>query len=60
MNIKELRKAKGLTQIELAQEVGISLSTIKRWESKQTFPRINDRNKLENILKIEKEENEND
>ena len=56
MKIKEARKALKITQIELAEQVGVSLSTIKRWESEQTFPRVNDRNKLEKILKIKKEE----
>jgi len=30
--LKELRKRKGWTQEDLAHEVGVSLSTIQRWE----------------------------
>ncbi len=33
MNLKEIRKAKGLTLIELADRVGVSAGTISRWES---------------------------
>lgn len=31
--IRELRKAKGLNQFELAASVGISVDTVRRWES---------------------------
>ena len=31
--LKELRKSKGLTLIELAKKVGVSAGTISRWES---------------------------
>lgn len=30
--VKQLRKEKGLTQLELAQEVGLSKGTIAMWE----------------------------
>ncbi len=30
--VKELRKRRGWTQEELAQEIDVSLSTIQRWE----------------------------
>lgn len=30
--LKEVRKIKGLTQTELAERVGVSLSTVKKWE----------------------------
>ncbi|WP_288190353.1 helix-turn-helix domain-containing protein [uncultured Veillonella sp.] len=33
MNLKALRKAKGLTLAELAKKVGVSAGTISRWES---------------------------
>ena len=31
-NVKELRKRKGWAQEDLAREIGVSLSTIQRWE----------------------------
>lgn len=30
--VKELRKRRGWTQEELAQEIDVSLSTVQRWE----------------------------
>lgn len=32
--LKELRKIKGLTQKELAEEVGVQQGAINKWESK--------------------------
>ena len=32
--VRELRKKKGLAQEDLAREIGVSLSTIQRWERK--------------------------
>ena len=36
--IRELRKKKNCTQEELAQEIGVSLSTIQRWEKQGGKP----------------------
>ena len=36
--VKELRKKKDWTQEDLAREIGVSLSTVQRWESKRTKP----------------------
>ena len=36
--VKELRKKKGWAQEDLAQEIGVSLSTVQRWESKGGSP----------------------
>ena len=30
--VKELRKKKGWAQEDMAQEIGVSLSTVQRWE----------------------------
>ena len=38
MNIKELRKKKGMSQLALAVAVGVSLTTIRLWESGATTP----------------------
>jgi len=37
-NIKILRKKKGWSQEDLAREVGVSLSTVQRWEKKGGKP----------------------
>jgi len=33
LDVKEIRKACGLTQKELAAEMGVNLSTVWRWEN---------------------------
>lgn len=41
MNIKELRKAANMTQVQLADAVGVNQSTVAAWESGEKFPRAN-------------------
>ena len=36
--IKEQRKAKGLTQLQLAEKIGVSEKTISKWECGNGFP----------------------
>jgi len=36
--VKELRKKKGWAQEDMAREIGVSLSTVQRWESKEVHP----------------------
>lgn len=38
INIKELRKKKGLTQEKLASVIGVERSTVGKWESKNIIP----------------------
>ena len=38
--IKKLREAKGLTQQELAQEIGVSDKTVSKWETAKGLPDI--------------------
>lgn len=38
--LKTLRKINGLTQKELAENVGVQQGAINKWESKQTEPNI--------------------
>jgi|LGOV01.1.fsa_nt_gb transcriptional regulator with XRE-family HTH domain len=54
-DIRELRKLKGWTQQQLATEMMVSLSTIKRWEKGTTFPRTNDSYRLKQLLENMKE-----
>ena len=51
-NLKELRKAANLTQMDLAVKVGVSLMTIQLWERKVTKPKEENLNKLKEALKI--------
>ena len=36
--VKEVRRQLGISQEELAQELGVSFSTINRWENGKTTP----------------------
>ena len=36
--VKRLRRKKGWTQEDLAQEIGVSLSTVQRWEKQGGSP----------------------
>jgi putative transcriptional regulator len=38
MEIKELRKKLRMTQLELAASLGVSVSTVARWEGSITHP----------------------
>jgi transcriptional regulator with XRE-family HTH domain len=51
-NLRELRKAANLTQIELAVKVGVSLMTIQLWERQVTTPKEENLNKLKEALNI--------
>lgn len=51
-NLKELRKAAKLTQVELAVKVGVSLMTIQLWERQVTTPKDENLKKLKEALNI--------
>ena len=38
--IKQLREAKGLTQAELADRIGVSSKTVSKWETAKGLPDI--------------------
>lgn len=50
-NLKEIRKNLGVTQMELAKKVGVSLLTIQLWEYGITLPNPQNQEKLEGVLK---------
>lgn len=54
--IAEMRKAKGLTQEELAEKLGVNNRTISRWENGKNMPDISLYKPLCEILKISIEE----
>jgi len=47
--LKELRAKRGWSQEDLAREVGVSLSTIQRWESRGAKPYRLARRELEKL-----------
>lgn len=40
LRVREAREAKGITQDELSDVIGISRQSIKKWEHNQTMPKI--------------------
>jgi len=48
--VKELRKKKGWVQEELAREIGVSLSTVQRWEKKGGKPSLLARRELQKLF----------
>lgn len=51
-NLKELRKAKGLTQAEMAKLVGVSLAGYLLWERGVGEPNRKNYEKLKEVLDI--------
>ena len=38
--IQQLRKAKGISQEELADRIGVSRQAVSKWESEQSMPDV--------------------
>jgi transcriptional regulator with XRE-family HTH domain len=55
-NLRLQRKKAGLTQIELAEKLGVSIATLRRWESGETAPTGTRIMELANLLKISPDE----
>ena len=53
--MKRLRVASGLTQEDLAQQLGVSVSTVQKWEQGLSIPRMTpaDMAKLVTVLKTD-------
>lgn len=49
-NIKKYRDDNGISQIELAKQLGVARSTLARWEKNKTFPRDDDYDHLKDII----------
>lgn len=52
MTLKMLRVRDNLTQEAAAKALGISPSTLSKWESGKSFPDVLDINKIENLYRI--------
>lgn len=48
--IKQKRKSNGLTQAELAERLGLSEMTVRRWEANKRSPRMEEINELSKVL----------
>ena len=55
-NLRLQRKKADLTQIELAEKLGVSIATVRRWESGETAPTGTRIIELANLLKISPDE----
>lgn len=51
--IKKIREEKGFTQQQLADELGISIHTVSKYEQGQREPSMEIMNKIANILEVE-------
>lgn len=51
-NLRILRKKAGLTQIDLAEKLGVSIATLRRWEAGETAPSGTRIIELANLLEI--------
>jgi putative transcriptional regulator len=49
--IKEIRKELGWTQEEMANQIGVSLSAVQRWEQNNNRPSPLALKSLENVIK---------
>ncbi len=57
MNYAEFRKQHGLTQIEFARAVGVSLNTYILWEKGANYPNPENQEKIDEFVKkVEKGE----
>lgn len=50
MTISSLRKDKGMTQLELAEKIGVTDKAVSKWERDLSFPDINSIPKLAEIF----------
>lgn len=50
VNIKKIRKEQGLTQVALAEKIGVKQNTISAWENGESYPRVEVLIKLSEIF----------
>lgn len=50
MRLKEIRTAKGISQVQLAYELGTTQGTISAWENQIWTPTFSNLKKLSNVL----------
>ncbi|MFZ3046026.1 MAG: helix-turn-helix domain-containing protein [Desulfatirhabdiaceae bacterium] len=52
--VKDVRRQLGLSQEELAHELGVSFATVNRWENGKTIPSKLARRQIEHLCKDKK------
>ena len=56
MMISSLRKEKGMTQLELAEKMGVTGKAVSKWERDLSFPDINSIPKLAEVFEVSVDE----
>ena len=56
MMISSLRKEKGMTQLELAEKMGVTDKAVSKWERDLSFPDINSIPKLAEVFEVSMDE----
>lgn len=56
MMVSSLRKEKGMTQLELADKMGVTDKAVSKWERDLSYPDINSISKLADILGVSVDE----
>jgi transcriptional regulator with XRE-family HTH domain len=51
-NLKEIRIDRGMTQVEVARAVGVSIGAYVKWEQQVMNPNEENEKKLKEVLKI--------
>ena len=51
-NLKEIRISKGMTQVDLAKLMGVTMNSIARWEQGANKPSEENMDKLKKVLEI--------
>lgn len=51
-NVLSLRTRKGLTQEELANEIGVARQTVAKWESREAIPNLDNATRMAEIFDI--------
>lgn len=54
--ISSLRKEKGMTQLELAEKMGVTDKAVSKWERDLSFPDINSIPKLAELFEVSVDE----
>lgn len=54
MNIEERRKELGMTQVEVARGVGVSLQAYILWEKRVNNPKTENMIKLKEVLQVDR------